>query len=864
MNNPEKSYHLSAQKQLGWTEEGRLAALQRYQILDTPAEDDFDDLVKLAAQFCNAPISLISLVDQGRQWFKARYGTDVQETPLEVSFCKYSILEDEILVVPDATKDSRFNHNALVTGEPHIRFYAGAVLRTPDGFPLGTICILDSIARDATNQEIETLKILARQVMVLLEMKSALREKEKSEERLHFALDTSAIVGTWDWDMRTNKVYADPRFCRLFAIDPDEGRNGVALEEFQKAIHPEDSETIERKIRESIKSASNFSAEYRVINHEGEMRWLFARGQAYQDNQGQPLRFPGAAVDITDRKRYERKQAARVELNERLRLIRRTADVTFVAAEIIGRTLDAARAGYGEMSEDGDVITIERDWTNEEVDSIAGVHTFKHYGHEFAKRIKAGDVIVSDDILNDPLFAEGHENIKKIGIRSLINVSLIEDGKPKALFFIHDTKPRHWREGEIELVTEMALRTWAEAERVHAEEEMQRALKKAEAASIAKTEFLANMSHEIRTPMNAIVGLSNILVNEKLNPRQSEFVKTLASSADSLLDLINDLLDISKIEARTVELEKIPFDLSTMIQEIVSMMNVRAMEKGLNFSINDDCAQNRFFIGDPTRIRQIIVNLCSNAIKFTENGRIDISVLCHATDDPKIENIEIIIKDTGIGIPPDKIDTIFEKFIQADTSINRKYGGTGLGLAITKTLTKLMSGHISVESMVGHGSTFTVTIPLPVSESLTTENPLSRKSSPAQMNENWKKRVLLVEDYAPNILVAGSFLEEFGYEWDSAKSGGEAVEKVMAGKFAAILMDVQMFGMNGLEATRLIRSYEQEKGLSRVPIIGMTAHALSGDRERCIGVGMDDYISKPFNPDELQDKLEKMTGLVKE
>ncbi|PZP54598.1 MAG: hypothetical protein DI586_09415 [Micavibrio aeruginosavorus] len=859
MNNSETRM----QNTSGWMEDDRLAALRRYQILDTPSEQDFDDLVQLAAQFCNAPVSLISLVDQGRQWFKAVYGTNMAETPLDVSFCKYSILEDEILVVPDATKDSRFENNELVTGEPHIRFYAGAVLKTSDGFPLGTICILDSMPRDATAKEIETLKILARQVMVLLEMKKALYEKEKSEERLHFALDTSAIIGTWDWDMQSDKVYADPRFCRLFAIDPERGRNGVALEEFEKAIFADDREAVAAKIKVAVETASDFSAEYRVINHEGEMCWVFARGHAYLDDQGKPLRFPGAAVDITDRKRWERKQAARVELNERLRVIRRTSDVTFAAAEIIGRTLEGARAGYGEMSEEGDVISIERDWTSGEVDSIAGVHTFKHYGHEFARRIKAGDVIVADDILNDPLFAEGHDNIKKIGIRSLINVSLIQDGKPKALFFIHDTKPRHWREGEIELVTEMALRTWSEAERVYAEEEMRRALKKAEAASIAKTEFLANMSHEIRTPMNAIVGLSNILVSEKLTPRQTEFVKTLASSADSLLDLINDLLDISKIEARTVELENIPFDLSAMLAEIVSMMNVRAAEKGLSFNIDDECARNRFFVGDPTRLRQIIVNLCSNAIKFTEAGRVDISVVCHETENPQIENIEIAVTDTGIGIPPDKIETVFEKFIQADTSINRRYGGTGLGLAITRMLAKLMGGQVAVESVVGEGSTFTITIPLPLAEEIKELSKINRASDPEQMNENWKKRILLVEDYAPNILVAGSFLEEFGYEWDSAKSGSEAVEKVLAEKFAAVLMDVQMFGMNGLEATRLIRAYEKENNLPRLPIIGMTAHALAGDRERCLGVGMDDYISKPFNPDDLQDKLEKITGLTK-
>lgn len=844
-----------------WTDEDRLAALHRYQILDTPKEDDFDDIVNLARQFCNAPVSLISFVDKDRQWFKAHAGVDMRETPLDVSFCKYSISHDEIMVVPDATKDVRFADNALVFGDPNIRFYAGAVLRTPDGFPLGTMCIVDFKPREITGQEEETLKALSRQVMTLLELKRALREKKKSEERLQFALDTSAIVGTWDFDLRKNIIFADARFCRLFSIDPEEGEKGAPAAMFNAAIHPDDLNRVSEKVRIAIETGSEYAEEYRVINGDKEVRWVFARGRAYHDENGEPLRFPGAAVDITDRKRYERKQAARVELNDSLLNIKRTADVTLIAAEIIGNALDGVRAGYGELSEDGRFITIERDWTNGRVASIAGVHEFKNYGVEFSEAIKRGEVIVIDDVYKDHRMAEGLERLDKLQIRSLINIALIEDGKPRALFFIHDTKPRHWREGEIELVTEMALRTWAEVERVHAEELMVIALEKAEAASVAKTEFLANMSHEIRTPMNAIVGLSNILSNERLTPRQQEFVRTLHMSAESLLTLINDLLDISKIEARTVDLEKIPFDLALVVQEVISIMSMKAIEKGLNFKMDVDGVKGRYFVGDPARLRQIILNLCGNAIKFTESGSIDIQVTILRTDADGTSEICIAIKDTGIGIPENKIDTIFEKFVQADTSINRKYGGTGLGLAITKMLVGIMGGTITVESKLGEGSTFTVCLPLPLSQehpSIPTEN---RETSADQLNTNFKKRILLVEDYAPNVLVAGTFLEEFGFEWDSAKSGHEAVEKAFTQEYAAILMDVQMFGMNGFEATKAIREREKNDNRKAVPIIGMTAHALAGDREKCLSVGMDDYISKPFNPDDLQDKLQTLTGL---
>jgi signal transduction histidine kinase/PAS domain-containing protein/ActR/RegA family two-component response regulator len=854
MNTVAPSSHQTANSgENGLSETARLRALYGYEILDSDDEEDFDEIVRLAAEFFNVPMSLISFVDETRQWFKSKHGTQLRQTPIDQSFCRHTIAGDS-MIVNDATRDPRFRDNPLVTGAPHLRFYAGATLTTPEGAPLGTICILDDKPRDMSEADMAALKALSRQVTTLLELKRALRDKQRSEERLQFALDTSAIIGTWDWDMRDDVIYCDARFSRMYLVDPEMGARGAPIGAFLEAVHPDDIARLRAKIAEAIETGSDFQEEYRLLYPDNETRWVHARGKALRDANGAPARFPGAAVDITDRKRAERKQAARVELNDRLRDIKHTPDVTFVAAEIIGNALEGCRAGYGEISADGETITILRDWTNGSVRSVAGTHEFRNYGTRFAEKIRQGEIVVINDVETDEGMADGIERVRGIDVRSLINVPLIENGKPRALFYIHDSRTRQWRPGEVELVIEMAHRTWAEAERVHAEEEMAAALKKAEAASVAKTEFLANMSHEIRTPMNAIIGLSNILANESLTPRQKEFVGTLQLSADSLLTLINDLLDISKIEARTVELERIPIDVARLVQEVISMMNVKAMEKNLSFSMETQCVENRMFLGDPTRLRQIIVNLCSNAIKFTDRGGIRIAIQCHETKLPGVEDICIMIEDTGIGIAEAKLETIFEKFVQADNSINRKYGGTGLGLAITKTLVTLMDGTIRVVSEEGVGSTFAVCIPLQRAEGA---------SAPVdgmpvftfKPHVAGAKRVLLVEDYAPNVLVAGTFLEEFGYEWDTAKSGAEALDMAIGGDYMAILMDVQMHGMNGLEATRLIRQHEKKTGRRRVPIIGMTAHALSGDRERCLGVGMDDYLAKPFNPDELEQKL---------
>ncbi len=376
----------------------------------------------------------------------------------------------------------------------------------------------------------------------------------------------------------------------------------------------------------------------------------------------------------------------------------------------------------------------------------------------------------------------------------------------------------------------------------------------AESANLAKSEFLANMSHEIRTPMNAVIGLAAILgKSEGLTQKQKEYVRTLQLSADSLLSLINDLLDISKIEARSIELEHIPFNIAQLLNEVISMMAMRAKEKGLDFAAKGECNKEHILVGDPMRLRQIILNLCSNAIKFTKNGSVYVNVVYYPSEIAGVENVSITVVDTGIGIPLEKQETVFGKFTQVDSSIAREYGGTGLGLAITKTLTEIMGGTITLESVLGEGSTFTVTLPLMVGDNAE-KYPVVEATKEIKSAKS-EHCILLVEDYAANVLVAGTYLETFGYSYDVVDNGYEAVEKAKMGNYLAILMDVQMHGINGFEATKLIRIHEKKEGKPRIPIIGITAHALMGDRERCIAAEMDDYLSKPYNPDELKEKL---------
>ena len=387
-------------------------------------------------------------------------------------------------------------------------------------------------------------------------------------------------------------------------------------------------------------------------------------------------------------------------------------------------------------------------------------------------------------------------------------------------------------------------------------EELTQAKERAEAANEAKTRFLATMSHEIRTPMNVVTGLASILARSPLNVDQKQIVETLRTNADLLLKLINDLLDISRIEDDRIELEAIPFQPSAILTDIRVMFEQDISRKGLKLAVLDETA-GLTLIGDRTRLQQVLMNLVSNALKFTDAGRIALSARYEAKpEDPGIVDLHFGVSDEGIGIPRDKLPLIFDKFTQADQTITRRYGGSGLGLSIARSLVELMGGDIRVDSQEGEGSVFDVTLRLnragPDVRHVP-EHPLPAISRPASQD---RPCVLIVEDYAPNIMVLSLMLEELGYDTVSAVSGAEALDLVKHrdSPFHAILMDVQMQGMDGLETTHCIRELEEGLGY-RHTIMGVTAHALAGDRERCLQAGMDDYIAKPVLPDILALKL---------
>jgi two-component system, sensor histidine kinase len=386
----------------------------------------------------------------------------------------------------------------------------------------------------------------------------------------------------------------------------------------------------------------------------------------------------------------------------------------------------------------------------------------------------------------------------------------------------------------------------------------------AEKANVAKNEFLANVSHELRTPMNAIIGMTDLSLSETLSPLVREYLTTVQSSAHVLLELLNEILDLSKIEAGKFTLQNVPFRLHELVNDVVRIYNFRAADKSLELRCRISEFTPNELLGDPLRLRQILLNLLSNALKFTDQGHVAIE-LTAGNITPKDVRLQFSIADTGIGISAADQQRIFAPFTQVDPSSTRRYGGTGLGLAIASDLIRAMGGELSVRSELGAGSTFNFNILLqrntesrptfstsePAAAQLSSAK--SEKASPLRTQSAEKLTILVAEDVAANQMLIRHALGRRGHTINIANDGREAVEQASNAKFDVILMDVQMPGIDGFQATAAIRALPEG---AQVPIIALTAHAMPGDRERCLSAGMNDYLAKPLDVQQLVEMVE--------
>ena len=454
---------------------------------------------------------------------------------------------------------------------------------------------------------------------------------------------------------------------------------------------------------------------------------------------------------------------------------------------------------------------------------------------------------------------------------------------------LDDGAPAQGGSDDLAVVSDSLLKLLDEREQ--SRQALLRAKEAAEEASRIKSEFLANMSHEIRTPMNCIIGMTDFVLETPLSQQQAEFVGMIKQSADALLAIINDILDFSRIEAGKLHMEPVACDVRQVFTDTLRPLAFQAESKGLALRVELAPALPERIMADPVRLRQILVNMVGNAVKFTEKGHVRVQCALDATPPARLL---VTVEDTGIGIPPDKLRQIFDAFNQGDGSTTRRYGGTGLGLTITRSLVGLMSGRLHVDSTPGQGSRFTCELPCVLPDDSTLPAPAmlaapvagaeptaptvptvptvpaippasamaSAPPAPAMPAtpapppaEATAPLLLLVEDYPINQLLATKLLERRGYAVSVAEDGAAAVQAFQAGKFAAVLMDLQMPGMSGLEATAEIRRWERQQGRAATPIIAMTASTIPGERERCMAAGMNGYVSKPINKDILYAEL---------
>lgn len=398
--------------------------------------------------------------------------------------------------------------------------------------------------------------------------------------------------------------------------------------------------------------------------------------------------------------------------------------------------------------------------------------------------------------------------------------------------------------GHVAVFRDMRLQKEAEAE-------LRNAKTLAEDAAKTKTDFLATMSHEIRTPLNGVIGMANLLIDTPLNAEQTNYVQTLSRSAQVLLSLINDILDFSKIEAGKMNLESASFGFKPLLQDLRDMFTYPFEHKHIRYVEHLAETLPSVVSGDMNRLRQVLINLIGNALKFTAQGSVTLNVT-PIEEGADYWRVRFSVSDTGIGISKQAQEKLFEAFTQADSSTTRKFGGTGLGLSISKKLINLMQGELAVNSELGKGSTFFFTINLGKSSEILVEQ--HHQTAQNDDTNNHEKHILLVEDNKVNQLVASKLLQKFGYAYALAENGEEALKQLAEHSFDVILMDCQMPIMDGFEATRAIRLMEEQSG-QHIPIIGLTANALDGDKERCMACGMDDYSTKPIKIDELKEKL---------
>lgn len=800
----------------------RLDILDSLGVLDTPPDPVLDGIVRAAAHLTGCPISLVSLIDDRRQWFKARWGLDVEQTPRELAFCAHAILQADVLEVFDARLDERFADNPLVTGEPRVVFYAGVPL-TVDGHSMGTLCAIDHAPRVLSELQRQTLKDLARAAEHWLQTQLANRRAQRASAE-HRDLFDQMGDGILVVDHNHRVIEANRSTARMLGYSVD------ALQQMhlRDLLPPGEHSRLARLALRVLRGGEQL-ADWRVLRGDGSS--FIAEVSIRVVGQ---LRFVVVMRDITARHAQEQElRLLSMAVEQSVQSIVITdlqGNIEYVNAAVLassGYALEELLGRNPRMLQAGQTPR----------ETLAGMWRQLNMGSPWRgllfHRRKDGVEYVVDATITPIRDARG-------SVTQYLALMLDVTEKRR----LTEELERH----QLHLEHLVGQRTAA----------LVQARQAAEAASEAKSAFLATMSHEIRTPMNGVVGSLDLLQHSELTAYQRDLIDTVCESALGLLTIIDDILDFSKIEAGHLRLQNEAVSLVRLSDSVCNGLRPTASSRGVQLQVDVGPGLPGWILGDTTRLRQILNNLIANAIKFSTGlgrpGRVLLRVQACGPDLPK--HLQLMVIDNGIGMHADELQRIFQPFVQAESTTTRRFGGTGLGLSICKRLTALMGGWIEVDSEWGKGSTFTVTLPF---EPTHPPQPLSDESLalPASISPRFTRSggplVLVAEDNIVNQKVIGHQLKLLGFQAEVVSDGLEALALWRAGhaaqRHALLLTDLHMPGMDGYTLASTIRA-EEAPG-SRLPIVALSANALQGEVERCRAAGMDDYLSKPVRTEPL-------------
>ncbi|CAM3753686.1 PAS domain S-box protein [Sphingobacterium prati] len=925
-------------------ESERIHALYDYEILDTAAEKEFDRITEIASRVCNMPISLISLVDKKRQWFKSRVGLEVEETSRDLSFCQYALPNDQLLEVVDATEDERFKSNALVISDPHIRYYAGLPLVDPNGYALGTLCVIDKVPRQLDENQKKILSLLRDEVVALIVNRKEKEKYKESEQKLKAFFDNSQSL-MCTHDLEGNFITVNEAGAKILGYEKAEIETLSLFDIVPKVGH----HNLRNYLTEIVKKGV-VKGEMRTLSNNGGMRvWMF--NNILQTNGSKHAYVIGNAVDITEQHYLEK------DLKHAQAMLIRTGRVARVGGweytlkdgkiiwSEITREIHEVPADYepdlttslnfykeGRHRENiiqavEQAISTGRPWDLElEIITFKGNKLWvrslgnadfengicvRLYGTfqdiDKRKRMEAEssnskklleDVLEATSavaiIATDPegiisLFNKGAENLlgysseEMIGKFSPTHFHLKEEVDSRAgeleitlghsvegfrVFVetaeLHGAEQREWtyiRKDGSRLFVSLAVTIIKDIEDkvvgylevatdiskiINQRQELEKAKILAEQASAAKSEFLANMSHEIRTPLNGIVGFTDLLTRTSLDHTQREYLGMVEQSTSLLLGIINDILDFSKIEAGKLDLDIEQTQLYELVIQLNKFFNIQIQAKGLAFHLNIASDVPSYIWTDALRIKQVLMNLLSNATKFTQKGKIvlNISVISREAENAVLR---FSVQDTGIGIKEDKQAKIFEAFSQEDTSMTKRYGGTGLGLTISNRLLKMMGSELKLESTVGIGSHFFFDIHLRAVWGMDEWEELANMKTVLVVADDESERESLVK-----------MLTLKKINTVQAKNGFEVLQMLMRGsRYGAILIMNNLPIMSGIDTVRKI----QEKIFNETyiqPIIPIFEPHEYEAASVCQSLNIQQWLFKPVRQEDLYRMLAKV------